>query len=119
MATTKNKIPEAFQITEELHQRTYLVNGELRKWDGDTSPVISTISSTEEYAPTTLGSVPDMGEAEALDALEAALAGAYLHGSAAECLTREDPSLILSASDLFRGIGLARHQLLMESEHSL
>ncbi|MEC8831296.1 MAG: aldehyde dehydrogenase family protein, partial [Bacteroidota bacterium] len=72
MATTK-KIPEAFQITEEIHQKTYLVNGELRKWDGATSPVISTISSTEEYAPTTLGSVPDMGEIEALDALDSAL----------------------------------------------
>ncbi|WP_108247002.1 NADP-dependent glyceraldehyde-3-phosphate dehydrogenase [Muricauda brasiliensis] len=74
MATTTTAIPEAFQITEEIHQKTYLVNGELRKWDGETSPVISTISSTEEYAPTTLGSVPDMGEAEALDALDSALA---------------------------------------------
>ncbi len=74
MATTTTAIPEAFQIKEEIHQKTYLVNGELRKWDGDTSPVISTISSTEEYAPTTLGSVPDMGETEALEALDSALA---------------------------------------------
>ncbi|MBR9854108.1 MAG: aldehyde dehydrogenase family protein, partial [Algicola sp.] len=73
MATTKTVIPEAFQITEEIHQKTYLVNGELRKWDGATSTVISTISSTEEYAPTILGSVPDMGEPEALDALDSAL----------------------------------------------
>ena len=50
--------------------------------------------------------------AQGLRPLEATLAGAYLHGSAAECLTQEDPSLILSASDLFRGIGIARHQLL-------
>ena len=74
MAKTKPAIPEAFQITEEIHQRTYLVNGELRKWDGATSPVVSTISSTDEYAPTPLGSIPDMGEEEAMEALDAALA---------------------------------------------
>ena len=57
--------------------------------------------------------------AQGLRPLEATLAGAYLHGSAAECLTQEDPSMILSASDLFRGIGLARHQLLWGKELSL
>ena len=67
-------IPEQFQITEQIHQSTYLVNGELKAWEGKTTPVISTISSTKEYAPTTLGSIPDMGEAEAMEALEAALA---------------------------------------------
>jgi glyceraldehyde-3-phosphate dehydrogenase (NADP+) len=74
MSKTKTVIPEAFQITEQIHQKTYLVNGELRKWEGATSPVVSTISSTEAYAPTPLGSIPDMGEPEALSALEAALA---------------------------------------------
>ena len=67
-------IPEQFQITEQIHQSTYLVNGELKAWEGKTTPVVSTISSTKEYAPTTLGSIPDMGEAEAMEALEAALA---------------------------------------------
>jgi glyceraldehyde-3-phosphate dehydrogenase (NADP+) len=38
---------------ELLNQDTYLVNGEL-KWEGQTSPVFSTISSTEKYAPTIL-----------------------------------------------------------------
>lgn len=74
MSTTKTVIPEAFQIKEEIHQKTYLVNGELRKWDGATTPVISTISSTKEYAPTPLGSIPDMGEEEALQALDSAMA---------------------------------------------
>lgn len=74
MSTTKTVIPEAFQINEEIHQKTYLVNGELRKWDGATTPVISTISSTKEYAPTPLGSIPDMGEPEAMAALDSALA---------------------------------------------
>jgi glyceraldehyde-3-phosphate dehydrogenase (NADP+) len=71
--TTTAQIPEEFQITEQKHQKQYLVNGELRAWNGATTEVISTISSTEEYQPTVLGSIPDMGEKEALDALDAAL----------------------------------------------
>lgn len=65
-------IPEKFRLHQEIHQKTYLINGQLRAWNGHTSEVISTISSTEEYAPTVLGSVPDMGEPEALEALDAA-----------------------------------------------
>ncbi len=67
-----NSIPEAFQIKSVLNQDTYLVNGELKKWEGETTPVYSTISSTEKYAPTLLGSIPFMGEKEAMDALNAA-----------------------------------------------
>ena len=68
-----NLIPQEFQITQPIQQSTYLVNGELLEWDGDSSEVYSTISSTESYAPTLLGSIPNMGEAEALSALDAAL----------------------------------------------
>lgn len=70
MSTTT--IPKEFQITNQLHQRTYLVNGELKNWEGKTTEVHSTISSTETYAPTLLGSIPDMGENEAMEALGAA-----------------------------------------------
>ncbi|MGI9545992.1 MAG: aldehyde dehydrogenase family protein, partial [Flavobacteriaceae bacterium] len=73
METTINVIPEEFRIENPLHQRHYLVNGDLLEWNGNNSEVYSTISSTEAYAPTLLGSVPDMGEKEALNALEAAL----------------------------------------------
>lgn len=72
-------IPEEFQITETIDQKTYLVNGELKVWEGKTTEVLSTISSTEAYQPTLLGSIPDMGEPEAMDALDAAL-GAYDKG---------------------------------------
>ncbi|WP_026809237.1 NADP-dependent glyceraldehyde-3-phosphate dehydrogenase [Arenibacter latericius] len=65
-------IPEEFRITTKIHQSTYLVNGELKTWSGKTSDVFSSISSTDTYAPTLLGSIPDMGEKEALDALDAA-----------------------------------------------
>ena len=69
-----NAIPQEYQIKEVLNQDTYLVNGELKKWTGETTPVYSTISSTENYAPTLLGSIPFMGENEALEAVNAASA---------------------------------------------
>lgn len=67
-----NTIPQEFQINELLNQDTFLVNGELKKWTGATTAVYSTISSTENYEPTLLGSIPTMGEVEAMNALESA-----------------------------------------------
>lgn len=69
----KLDITSKYVVNEVDHQRTYLINGELRTWKGNTTEVYSTISSTEKYAPTLLGSIPDMGEKEALEALDAAL----------------------------------------------
>jgi glyceraldehyde-3-phosphate dehydrogenase (NADP+) len=69
-----NTIPQEFQITKPLIQDTYLVNGELKKWSGKTISVYSTISSTEKYEPTLLGSTPVMGETEALEVAESARA---------------------------------------------
>jgi len=66
-------IPEQYQIKETLNQNTYLVNGELKTWTGDTSKVYSTISSTENYQPTLLGTIPTLGETEALEALDSAV----------------------------------------------
>ena len=74
-----NTIPQEFQINSLLVQDTYLVNGELKKWTGETTSVYSTISSTQDYAPTLLGSIPFMGEKEALEVLDAASA-AYNNG---------------------------------------
>ena len=73
METTVNIIPDEFRIEQPLHESTYLVNGELLEWEGETSDIFSTISSTETYEPTKLGSIPNMGEEEALSALDAAL----------------------------------------------
>lgn len=72
-------IPEQYQITEVINQKKYLIDGELKDWSGNSTEVFSTISSTSEYKPTLLGTIPDMGETEALDALNAAL-GAYNKG---------------------------------------
>ncbi len=71
--STKKTIPNQFEITEQIDLRRYLVGGELKEWKGDNTEVFSTISSTEQYAPTRLGSIPDMGQSEAMEALDAAL----------------------------------------------
>ncbi|MBO3096856.1 NADP-dependent glyceraldehyde-3-phosphate dehydrogenase [Gelidibacter pelagius] len=68
-----NTIPEQFQIKSLIHQNSYLVDGELKPWSGDSSEVYSTISSTEIYKPTLLGTIPTLGEKEALEALDAAV----------------------------------------------
>ena len=73
MSTEVSIIPEEFQIKKEIHQKTYLVNGELISWEGSTTEVYSTISSSVSYKRTLLGSIPDLGEKEALMALEGAL----------------------------------------------
>ncbi|MCK0156699.1 NADP-dependent glyceraldehyde-3-phosphate dehydrogenase [Cellulophaga sp. F20128] len=75
-------IPQEFQITDRIDQKKYLVGGDLKNWSGNTTEIYSTISSTEAYKPTLLGTIPDMGEPEALDALNAALK-AYDQGQGA------------------------------------
>ena len=72
-------IPEKFKIDRLIHQKTYLVNGELKSWNGNTSDVYSTISSTVEYKPTLLGSIPLLEEKQAMEALDAA-SSAYNNG---------------------------------------
>ena len=72
MEITFKEIPNEFKIDALLHQKTYLVDGILKEWKGKTANVFSTISSTKEYQPTLLGTVPDLGENEALEALHAA-----------------------------------------------
>ncbi|MFV0540952.1 MAG: aldehyde dehydrogenase family protein, partial [Aestuariibaculum sp.] len=67
-----NTIPDHYKITSLLHQKTYLVSGELKAWNGKATEVYSTISSTKVYKPTLLGTVPELGEKEAVEALESA-----------------------------------------------
>ena len=67
-----NPIPPQFEIKDEIKQDNYLVNGNLVKWDGEFSPVYSTISSTPEYKPTLLGEIPSLGKNEAIEALDSA-----------------------------------------------
>lgn len=72
-------IPIDFQISEPYIQNTYLADGVLKTWHGETATVFSTISSTNNYSPTLLGSVPAMDEAAALECLDSAV-NAYSNG---------------------------------------
>lgn len=77
---TEDQIPEEFRI-EELHQRTYLVNGEMKKWDGAVTEVYSPIyvKTNEGLKRKLIGTYPIGTQKEADEALNAALA-AYDNG---------------------------------------
>ncbi|QNK76434.1 NADP-dependent glyceraldehyde-3-phosphate dehydrogenase [Winogradskyella sp. PAMC22761] len=72
MKSTFEEIPEPYKINNLVQQNTYLVGGKLLPWTGETSEVYSTISSTSNYKPTLLGTIPTLGEKEALSALDSA-----------------------------------------------
>jgi len=65
-------IPNQFQIKKTISQNTYLVDGVLKTWTGETADVYSTISSTDTYKPTLLGSIPQLSEEQANEALNSA-----------------------------------------------
>ena len=68
------QIPEQFQI-HPLHQKEYLVGGEMRQWTGATQDVYSPIyvKNGDKLESLLIGSYPITNEAEAMDALNAAL----------------------------------------------
>lgn len=73
MSKKNSNIPKEFAIEQPIHQTKYLIDGKLKEWSGPVTEVYSTISSTVDYKPTLLGSIPDLQEPEAMDALNAAL----------------------------------------------
>ena len=69
-------IPKEFQINKPLIQDEYLINGELRKWNGETSTVTSAIyckNDSGKLAPKVIGTIPKMEKENALEALDAAV----------------------------------------------
>lgn len=62
-----------FTISDLLHQTTYLTRGQLVPWNGAMDEVTSTISTSETYRPTVLGSVPHLDEQTALEVLDSAV----------------------------------------------
>ena len=78
---TEDQVPEEYRLPEELHQRTYLSNGEMLQWNGDVHKVYSpvcfrTVSGLERKL---IGTYPVCTEKEAMEALDAAVA-AYANG---------------------------------------
>ena len=70
----ESQIPEQFRI-EEIHQKEYLSNGEMKKWGGDVHEVFSPvyIKNGEELKPKLIGSYPVCTEKEAQESLDAAV----------------------------------------------
>lgn len=68
-------IPTKFQINE-IHQADYLLNGEMMRWNGETSVVNSVVykkSNDGVLAPIPIGTIPKMKEEDALKALDVAV----------------------------------------------
>jgi glyceraldehyde-3-phosphate dehydrogenase (NADP+) len=69
-----SEIPDDLRSCIPLHQREYLVNGELRLWDGDMLDVYSPVYFKQgDSYDNLIGSYPLMGEKESLEALDAAV----------------------------------------------
>lgn len=68
-------IPEPFRLNGPVDQREYLVDGEIRKWNGPLADVFSPIHISENGSlrQVRIGSQPVMNRAAALEALDAAL----------------------------------------------
>jgi acyl-CoA reductase-like NAD-dependent aldehyde dehydrogenase len=78
---SENEIPAEFKLSQEIHQRTYLSNGEMKLWDGDVHKVVSPICIKTENGlqRKIIGTYPVCTEAEAMQALDAAVE-AYNNG---------------------------------------
>ncbi len=76
----ENQIPSEFLIAE-VHQKEYLSNGEMKKWDGATHPVYSPVCvrTPEGLKRKLIGTYPVCTEKEANEALDAAVT-AYNNG---------------------------------------
>lgn len=77
---SENNIPEEFKIPE-IHQRVYLLNGELVTWNGPVSNIYSPVYIPAENGlqRKLVGSIPHTTVTEALNALDAAV-NAYNNG---------------------------------------
>ncbi|OHB35381.1 MAG: aldehyde dehydrogenase [Planctomycetes bacterium GWA2_40_7] len=77
----EKNIPPEFSLEAPVNQNEYLVNGELRHWNGTTREVLSPICirGSSGIYPKIIGQYPLLTEKESLEALDAASA-AYDHG---------------------------------------
>ncbi|MBV9988224.1 MAG: NADP-dependent glyceraldehyde-3-phosphate dehydrogenase [Chitinophagaceae bacterium] len=77
----ENEIPAQFSLAEELNQREYLINGEMRPWNGAFQEVYSPVCvrAPNGLQRKLIGTYPVCTEKEAVEALDAAVA-AYDNG---------------------------------------
>jgi glyceraldehyde-3-phosphate dehydrogenase (NADP+) len=72
---SESEIPKEFQI-DEIHQREYLLNGEMKAWNGPVSEVYSPIyvKTADGLKRKLIGTYPLGAETDAMEALDAAVA---------------------------------------------
>lgn len=77
-----DQVPAEWQLSEFIEQREYLVNGELRMWQGPMNEVVSPVSigNGKVVEKNIIGSTPMLTEKESLEALDAAVQ-AYKNGT--------------------------------------
>ena len=77
----KGSIPPEFDLPDPIAQNEYLIDGEIRHWEGATQPVRSPVcvEIDNDCAPMTIGWHPKLTPKESLQALDAA-ERAYDHG---------------------------------------
>lgn len=71
----ESAIPEQFRIDHPIEQREYLINGEMKRWDGNLNPVLSPVftKNGDAYSQKVIGSTPLLTTKESLEALDAAV----------------------------------------------
>jgi glyceraldehyde-3-phosphate dehydrogenase (NADP+) len=76
----EKNIPGEYMVPQ-IHQKTYLLNGELVRWEGPVTEVFSPVCVVTEHGPERklLGSIPNTSGKQAMEALDAAVA-AYNDG---------------------------------------
>jgi glyceraldehyde-3-phosphate dehydrogenase (NADP+) len=70
-----NEIPSNYNLGDAIEQREYLIDGELRTWNGNLSPVLSPVylRNGDKYEQKIIGYTPLLNSDEALLALDAAV----------------------------------------------
>ncbi len=78
---TENEVPPEFRLPGEIHQKEYLSNGEMLQWDGPVHEVYSPVCIRTPLGlkRKLIGTYPVCTDAEAMQALDAAVA-AYNNG---------------------------------------
>jgi glyceraldehyde-3-phosphate dehydrogenase (NADP+) len=71
----ENSIPDNYQIEGQIEQREYLVNGEMKVWQGNLNPVLSPVflRDGDTIKQKVIGSTPLLTTKESLEALDAAV----------------------------------------------
>jgi glyceraldehyde-3-phosphate dehydrogenase (NADP+) len=79
---TLSQIPDEWRLDGLIEQREYLVNGELRLWNGEMNEVVSPVLINKDgiVQRNIIGSTPLLKEKESLEALDAAV-HAYNNGT--------------------------------------